>query len=215
MYNLYLKGISTDNQELEQIRNLFKENELDFTNVFNSYSNLAALSKNSLKAEIDEQIRKCNPTMQNINLICNSVGCNIGSIEAERSNQIKNLILISPEFGEYTPKEKAKLEKENNFPLLKTPFGEEKLKINSDQIRSLIVFNRTNSWATLAIERINIPILIIYSKDDTFIPKEYLHDLNNRKPNVKIKTIDSKLHNPLTSSVHKQQTINIIKNYLK
>ena len=36
MYNLYLKGLSTDNQELTQIRNLFKENELDFTNAFNT-----------------------------------------------------------------------------------------------------------------------------------------------------------------------------------
>ena len=33
MYNLYLKGLSTDNQELNQIRTLFKENGLEFTNV--------------------------------------------------------------------------------------------------------------------------------------------------------------------------------------
>ena len=51
MYNLYLKGLSTDNQELNQIRTLFKENGLEFTNVFNSYANLSMLSKTNLNAK--------------------------------------------------------------------------------------------------------------------------------------------------------------------
>ena len=214
MYNLYLKGLSTDNQELTQIRNLFKENELDFTNAFNTYANLAALSKNSLKTEIDENIRKNNPTMQNINLICHSMGCNIGAIATERSSKIKKLILISPEFGEYSLKEKSKLEEENLLPMLKTPFGEKTSKINSEKIRSLIVFNRTKPLATLSIEKINVPVLIIYAKDDLFIPQEYIHNLANRKDNIELKIINSKLHNPLTSQDHKQKTIKLIKKFI-
>ena len=40
MNNLYFKGLSTDNQELEKIRSMFKENDLRFTNVFYSYEGL-------------------------------------------------------------------------------------------------------------------------------------------------------------------------------
>ena len=215
MYNLYLKGLSTDNQELNQIRTLFKENGLEFTNVFNSYANLSMLSKTNLNAEIAEKIRKCNPTMQNINLICHSMGCNLGAIATESSSKIKSLILISPEFGEYSKKEKNQIQEEKLHPTIQRPFGEKNQKINGETAKSLIVFNRTKPLATLAIEKVKVPTLIIYSKDDTFIPKEYLHHLASRKDNIEIAEINSKLHNPLSSIDHKQKTINLIKSHLK
>ena len=213
MYSLYLKGLSTDNQELSKIRDSFNDNGLSFTNVFDSYSNLATLSKNVIQAEVDEKIRRANPTMQNVNLICHSMGCNLGVLAAEQSKKIKSLVLISPEFGEYSTKEKRKMEEANIHPTFQRQYGEKETKISSDKIRSIIVFNRTKPWATLAIERVDIPVLIIYSKDDTFIPKEYLENLAKRKDNVGIETINSKLHNPLTSQDHKNKTIKLIKNF--
>lgn len=213
MYNLYLKGLSTDNQELSEIRDSFNDNGLSFTNVFDSYSNLAALSKNAIQAEVDEKIRGANPTMQNVNLICHSMGCNLGVLAAEQSKKIKSLVLISPEFGEYSTKEKRKMEEANIHPTFQRQYGEKETKISSDKIRTIIVFNRTKPWATLAIEKVEIPVLIIYSKDDTFIPKEYLENLAKRKDNVEIETINSKLHNPLTSLDHKNKTIKLIKNF--
>ena len=215
MYNLYLKGLSTDNQELNQIRTLFKENGLEFTNVFNDYASLSFHSKIKLTSEINDQIRNCNPTMQNINLICHSMGCNLGTIVTERSSKIKSLILISPKFGEYSKKEKRKIEEAKAYPSVQRPFGEKSKKISKETARSIILFNRTKPWSTLAIERINVPILIIYSKDDIFIPKEYWHNLANRKNNIEIEEINSKLHNPLSSIDHKQKTINLIKSHLK
>ena len=213
MYNLYLKGLSTDNQELSEIKDSFNDNGLSFTNVFDSYSNLAALSKNAIQAEVDEKIRRANPTMQNVNLICHSMGCNLGVLAAEQSKKIKSLVLISPEFGEYSTKEKRKIEEANIHPTFQRQYGEKETKISSEKIRSIIVFNRTKPWATLAIEKVDIPVLIIYSKDDTFIPKEYLENLAKRKDNVEIETINSKLHNPLTSLDHKNKTIKLIKNF--
>ena len=213
MYNLYLKGLSTDNQELSKIRDSFNNNDLSFTNVFDSYSNLAALTKNAIQAEVDEKIIRANPTMQNVNLICHSMGCNLGVLAAEQSKKIKGLVLISPEFGEYSTKEKRKMEEANIHHTFQRQYGEKETKISSDKIRSIIVFNRTKPWATLAIEKVDIPVLIIYSKDDTFIPKEYLEDLAKRKDNIEIETINSKLHNPLTSLDHKNKTIKLIKDF--
>lgn len=213
MYNLYLKGLSTDNQELSKIRDNFNNSGLSFTNVFDSYSNLAALSKNAIQAEVDEKIRRANPTMQNVNLICHSMGCNLGVLAAEQSKKIKSLVLISPEFGKYSTKEKRKIEEANIHPTFQRQYGEKETRLSSDKVRSIIVFNRTKPWATLAIEKVDIPVLIIYSKDDTFIPKEYLENLAKRKDNVEIETINSKLHNPLTSLDHKNKTIKLIKKF--
>ena len=215
MYSLYLKGLSTDNQELSEIRDIFNDNGLSFTNVFDSYSNLAALSKNAIQAEINEKIRRANPTMQDINLICHSMGCNLGVLAAEQSKKIKSLVLISPELGEYSTKEKRKIEEANIHLTFQRQYGEKETRLSSNKIRSIIVFNRTKPWATLTIEKVDIPVLIIYSKDDTFIPKEYLENLAKRKDNVKIETINSKLHNPLTSQDYKNKTIKLIKNFQK
>ena len=213
MYNLYFKGLSADNKDINKLRDLFKENGLELTNAFDSYEDLAALSKDKIYSEINDKLIEVNPTMQDVNLICHSMGCNIGALATEKSNKIKKLILISPEFGEYSSKEKAKLEDKNIFPTIQSEYGE-KSKINLEKFRSLIVFKRTKPLATLAIERINIPTLIIYSKDDDFIPKEYLNSLSKRKDNIEIKRISAKLHNPLSSKDHKQKTIKLIKNFL-
>ena len=112
-------------------------------------------------------------------------------------------------------KEKRKIEEAKVYPSVQRPFGEKSKKISKETARSIILFNRTKPWSTLAIERINVPILIIYSKDDIFIPKEYWHNLANRKNNIEIEEINSKLHNPLSSIDHKQKTINLIKSHLK
>lgn len=215
MNNLYFKGLSTDNQELEKIRSMFKENDLRFTNVFYSYEGLPLFSKEKLNAAIDDEVRRSNPIGQDVNIICHSMGCNLGILNAEKSSKVKKMVLISPEFGEYSKKEKRIIEEAKTHPSIQRPFGEKSKKISGETAKSIILFNRTKPWATLALERVNVPILIIYSKDDIFIPKEYLHRLANRKDNVEIEIINSKLHNPLTSIDHGSKTMSLIKNHLR
>ena len=208
MNNLYFKGLYTEAQELNKIKNNFENNGLSCSLVFDNYSNLPLLSKNELNAAIDKQVRRCNPIGQNINIICHSMGCNLGVLHAEKSTKIKKIVLISPEFGEYSKKEKY------NLSIIQTPFGEKNPKLNGDAAKSLIIFKRTKPYATLAIERINVPVLIIYSKDDELIPKEYLKNLSKRKDNIKLFSLNSKLHNPLASKDHGPKTMKLIKNFL-
>lgn len=72
MNNLYFKGLSTDNQELEKIRSIFKENDLRFTNVFYSYEGLPLFSREKLNTAINDEVRRSNPIGQDINIICHS-----------------------------------------------------------------------------------------------------------------------------------------------
>ena len=65
MYNLYFKGLSTDNKDINKLRDLFKENGLELTNVFDSYEDLAALSKDKIYSEINDKLIEVNPTMFN------------------------------------------------------------------------------------------------------------------------------------------------------
>lgn len=215
MNNLYFKGLSTDNQELEKIRSMFQENDLNLSVVFDSYANLPLISKDRVNSTIDDGVRRCNPIGHNINLICHSMGCNLGVLNAERSSKINKIVLISPEFGEYSKKEERKIEEEKVYPTIQRPFGEKGKRISGATAKTIALFNRTKPWATLAIERVNVPVLIIYSKDDIFIPQEYLGHLADRKDNIEIEVIDSKLHNPLTSIEHGSKTMSLIKKYLK
>ena len=143
------------------------------------------------------------------------MGCNFGVLAADKSKKVNKMILISPEFGEYSSEEKKQIKYEKIHPNIQTAYGENQPQINSNMLKSLILFKKSKQLATTTIEKINIPILIIYSKDDTFIPKDYLNDLEARKENIKIATIDTKLHNPLISQTHNQTTMRLIKNYLK
>ena len=58
MYNLYFKGLTTDNQQLTKIKKTFKEKELDFTNVFDNYGNLPLISNDELKIQLTMQLEK-------------------------------------------------------------------------------------------------------------------------------------------------------------
>ena len=214
MYNLYLKGLSTDNDELDKIRNLFKKYGLDFANVFDNYAELPIKTNDALKVSIDDKIRKCNPMGQKVNLICHSMGCNLGVIATERSKKIESLILISPEFGEYSEKEMEKIENENINLNNPREFGELEVKNNANKIKSLIVFQKTKLLAATAIEKIKVPTLIIYSKDDLFIPQDYLNDLANRKDNLKLATLNTKFHNPLVNGRNKSKTMRLIQKHI-
>ena len=69
-------------------------------------------------------------------------------------------------------------------------------KLSISKPKSFIVFKKTQPIASMAIEKINVPTLIIYPKADPFIPKDYLNDLADRKSNIEITTTDTNQHNP-------------------
>ena len=117
------------------------------------------------------------------------------------------MILISPEFGEYSDDEKKIMENAN-----KNNEGTHN-KLSASKAKSFIVFKKTQPIASIAIEKLNIPTLIIYSKADPFIPKDYLNNLANRKSNIEIATIDTDQHNPLINKDSKSKTMCLIKKH--
>lgn len=214
MYNLYYKGLLTDVNELDEIKRFFKENNVSLTPVFENYATLPLTSIKNLNAALQDKFREANPMGQQANLICHSMGCNLGVLTTIKTPKVKKLVLISPQFGNYTEEELDKQKNEKIKSPLQRPYGEQKTKTNNDKIKSLIVFNKTQQLAKVAIEKINVPTLIIYSKDDAFIPKEYLQDLSERKDNITLATIDTKMNNPLTHKPYREKTLKLIKRHI-
>ncbi len=206
MNNLYFKGLDTDHQEFDQVKRIFNQEGLNLTNVFYSYTSLPLTSNDKIMFDINDEVRRSNPIGQNVNVICNSIGCNFGVLAANKSPKIKNMILISPRFGQYSKEEKRKIKSQ------KLTQSNPKNSFDSEKIKTIILFNKTKSYTNLAIEKIKIPILIVYSKNDVYVPKEYLNDLASKKDNIIIKDIDSSSRNLL---VPKEKTLRLIKPYLK
>lgn len=214
MYNLYYKGLSTDTNELDDIKRFFKENKVNLDIVFDNYNDLPLTSVKSLNSILRDKFRQANPMGQKANLICQAMGCNIGILTAINTLKINKMVLISPEFGNFTEEELEQIKYEQNGKKINKPYGENKKSLNSKTVKSLIIANKTQGLAKVAIEKINVPILIIYPKDDAYIPKTYLNKLSERKDNIKIATIDTKMHNPLTTNKVNQKTIRLIKKHL-
>lgn len=215
MYNLYYKGLTTNLEELDETRKFFNENGLNLNFVFEHYADLPLTSIKNLNATLNDAFIKANPMGQKANLICNTMGCNLGVLTASKSKKIKRLVLIAPEFGNYTEEEQKQIDYEKGDDKIIRPYGEEKTKLNKNKIKKLIISNKTQSLAKIAIEKVNVPTLIIYSKDDAFIAKEYLNDLAKRKNNIEIKTVKTKMHNPLKSKSEKEKVMHLIKKHLR
>ena len=75
-------------------------------------------------------------------------------------------------------------------------------------------FKYTQPLAAMAIEKINVPTLIIFSKGDIFIPQEYLRELSERKENIELVSLDTNLHNPLLDEEYSQKTMKLIKKHI-
>ena len=215
MYNLYYKDLTTNSDELDETKRLFNENGLDLNIVFEHYSKLPITSIRNLNANLTDAFIKANPMGQKANLICTAMGCNLGILTASKSKKIKSLTLIAPEFGNYTKDEQKQIDYEKGDDKIIRPYGEEKSKINNNKIKKLFISNKTQALAKIAIEKIDVPTLIIYSKDDAFIAKDYLNDLAQRKDNIKIATVQTKIHNPLKSKNEKEKVIRLIKKHVR
>ena len=215
MYNLYYKDFSANLDELDETKKLFNENGLDLNIVFEHYANLPLTSVKTLNSTLTDAFRHANPMGQKANLICNAMGCNLGILTAYKNKRIKSLTLIAPEFGNYTADEQKQIDYEKGDEKIARPYGEEKAKLSKEKIKKLILSNKTQSLAKIAIEKINVPTLIIYSKDDAFIAKEYLDDLAQRKNNIQIATVQTKMHNPLKNKNEKEKVMRLIKKHIR
>lgn len=215
-YNFYLKGLSATDNELNSIEQKFDNMGLKLYPVGINYEEL--YKKNEIRAfnclnndiYYNHGIFPCMPNK--INLICHSMGCNLGVTFANLNNNVGKLVLISPEITKISNEEKEAIIQNRKNSNIYTP---KKTKLNLQKIKSIILFLKSQKWAEKNIIELlekNIDILCIYSNGDEFVSQNYIHQLANH-PNVSEYEVDSNNHNPLLDNDDK--VYDKIKEFLK
>jgi len=205
MANFYIKDLSTTEEELKKIRDNFLKSEIEIEIIIPSYSKVWMCSKEELILKMQEVIGN----QEEVNLICHSMGCNLGVILAKRIKRLNKVILVSPEFVPIS--ELEKLDIALKYPGNLEDTKEEKLTLK--KIKAIILFLRTRKWA---LEEITDFLtmnntLIVYSKGDRYVSQKYIKELTN-KSNITAVSIDSSYHNPLLNN---KESIEKIKRYIK
>lgn len=223
MNNLYLKGTTTNTKELYKILKTLDENQLETYPLYPSYESLTHEEPKQLGEIINYQILKHVKKGEKYNLICHSLGCNLGVLAASETEKIEKLVLISPNLTNIEEKErqrtikiKRKKYKEETKNKLSLDNIKKQLQIinSKEKIKNLILFKKTQKLAKQKIETINIPILVIFSEGDEYISKKYMKYLSEHE-NTTVYSIPSTNHNPLLDETNENKTATLIKKFIQ
>lgn len=230
--NILLSGLSYSKENFELMRKTLIENGIsdiiDFGS-YNKYTNMSNIELIKLICENFEQLAGS----YDVNIICHSMGCNIGLILAkEKSDQIKKAIFLSPELQKTTRKEKkiAKLrimhgvtdttiaEDKSEFPKSKPIYDltyEQPVKLGIfDKIALFKVFCQTKKIAIENLNKIeNLDSYIAYGVADKFVSQKGAEELA-RQLDGEIAQIRTRHHNLLLSS-RKDETARQITKFLQ
>jgi pimeloyl-ACP methyl ester carboxylesterase len=215
MTNLYLKGMNTTKKDLNVLIRKFENENVILTPLYESYNNLHFQNQNTLEKTLQEKIKLYNFNQHGINLICHSMGCNLGTIIAENTDEIDKLVLLSPEF--FCPKndeKKAILKLRENNNLYGETLKNELFPFSIFQIKDFLLFKQTQPLAKAAIEKVTKPTLIIYSQGDPYVSTRYMRYLSVQQ-NIESYTIASCNHNPVLAEKEGQKVLTLIKDFLK
>lgn len=210
MSNFYLKGLSTTPEELKIIKNNFSTQGVDLTTICSKYSEIYMFSKKKIQDYAESFVLKNNEAGTPINLVCHSMGCNLGLLASSKISNLNKLVLISPEFRKPTNEEQDRI---------LVSFPNQENEVNSkmalpEKLKSFILYLRTQGWNDSEITKViaeKCDISLLYSKGDRFVSQEAIHNLTNKYPKINEYGIDSSRHNPLLTTEGVKAVVKVLK----
>lgn len=210
---LYLKGASTSTREIEYITAYFNECGMQIDSIYDSYKRLSFLGKLKIQRVLSNSISYLYPGECEFNLVCQGTGCNLGLVLANYDERINKLVLASPSFITPFEEEKEEIIKKAKKEKFFGDFIDDTPKNPSlDEIKSLILFARTQDMSKEIIKRLENQMLILYSAGDISVSSEYISELSERE-NVNAYEINSCHHNPIISRPEK--SLKLIKDFIR
>lgn len=210
---LYLKGASTSARDVKYITAYFNEGGMTIDSIYDSYKRLSFLGKPKIQRVLSNSISYLYPNECEFNLVCQGTGCNLGLILANADERINKLVLVSPSFIHPFEDEKEEIVKKAQKEKFFGEFIDDTPKNPSiDEIRSLILFARTQQMSGEIIKGLENQMLILYSAGDISISPEYISELSERE-NVNAYEINSCHHNPIISRPEK--SLRLIKDFIR
>lgn len=210
---LYLKGASTSLREIKSIVNYFEGYGIEINSIYDSYKRLVFLGKPKLQRVLSNSLSYLYPTEDEFNLVCQGTGCNLGLILAHSDKRINKLVLVSPSFMLPFVEEKEEIIKKAKKEKFYGEFIDDMPRNPSiDEIKSLILFARTQNMSEKIIKDLENQMLILYSSGDVSVSHEYI-DCLSEKDSIDVYEVNSCHHNPLLSKPDK--TMKLIKDFIR
>lgn len=204
----YLKGLSSDEEELKYLMEKFRKNDIDLIPLVTDYKDISGSSKYELVRFLSDMIGVFKEG--EVNIICHSMGCNIGLLLANSLDNIDHLIFISPEFIPITKTEQKFIVESTR----ESKYKSKKSRISISKIKSLLLFLKSKKWVNEELKDFlhkNIDTSVIYSKGDKYVSRNQIDRLS-RVSSIECYEIDSNNHNPL---LEETDAIELIKNQLE
>ncbi len=188
----YLKGMSTNKEELNLIKESFEDKYIEFESLIDDYSEICGLSKKGITKYLVDKL----PKDENINIVAHSMGCNFALLLANELDNISTITFVSPEFEEVDDKERKEIVPSTN----ETVYKLSTLNFGIKKIRSILLFLRSKKWINRELFffffKKNTRTLVIYSKGDQYVSRRILNQMEEYD-NVSLFEADSNSHNPL------------------
>lgn len=193
---VYLKGLSTNKEEIDFIKNKFNSEGFEFINLVDDYSEFFNKTKEEIINTLSERIHNITWQTEPATLVCHSMGCNYGILLDPNLCLLKNTVFISPEFKKMTDEEKQKIEKSAN----ETTNDPAQMKFGINKIKNIGAFLASTKWIEEAVNDYLIKkprkTTILYSKGDMFVSREIINKMAE-SDFINSYEIDTNNHNPL------------------
>ena len=207
---VFLKGLSTNKEELSFIKDKFNSNGIEFINLVDDYSEFFNMPKGEIWKILSQRVQDITRQTEPVTLVCHSMGCNYGLLLASNLLLlIKNCIFISPEFEKITKEEQDKIVESTN-KMTKEPSH---MKFGINKIKNLFAFIESSKWVpsvlTFYLNEESGPrfTTILYSKGDKYVSRRIINAMTEYD-NISSYEIDTNNHNPLLEDTN---CIDIIK----
>lgn len=207
---VYLKGLSTNKEELDFIKNKFESEGIHFINLVDDYSEFYNKSKEEVCEIIGQRIHNLTWQSEPVTLVCHSMGCNYGLLVGPNPLfLIKNVVFISPEFKKITKEERDNIVESTNA-ITREPA---QMKFGINKLKNIRTFIQSSKWVDGALDNyLNSEIgpkftTILYSKGDKYVSREIINKMAECR-NIKSYEVDTNNHNPLLEDTN---CIDIIK----
>ena len=188
----YLKGMSSNQDELDYLKMKFENEGMELIPLVDNYAMYSKMSKDEIEADLISRL----PKDEKINLVCHSMGCNYGLLLANKLINIYHITFVSPEFESMTSSDYEAIDPSPR-PMDHKP---NKMKFGINKLKNIMAFVKSSKWSGIELKRFLItrdtPTLILYSSGDGFVSRKQFEDMYEFD-NISFHRFDTNNHNPL------------------
>lgn len=204
---VYLKGLSTNEEELAFIKEKFNAQGIEFINLVDDYNDFYKKSKEEIRKILSEKIHNITWQTEPVTLVCHSMGCNYGILLDANLCLLKNVVFISPEFQKMSKEEKDKIIASTN----ETTKEPSQMKFGIKKMKNICAFLDSKEWLDEEINNFlnkkSRKTAILYSKGDIYVSRDVINQMAEADF-INSYEIDTNNHNPLLENTN---CIDIIK----